>query len=167
MHTKNKLSEKCYCKNYKIAVQKYRFLIMRTAVFLADIGYLVKQLSNHYTTLCPKNLEKLSNFDDCTCLKIASSKSMKLIGLRSDNKLTSDIHINNLCKSKSNYVKIKGLKRIQNRLNISLIRMAYDSFFLSQLKYCSMIWMFCNKNLQNTISRIQNCAHKYFQLSLL
>ena len=37
---------------------------MKTAVFLADIGYLVKQLSNHYTTLCPKNLEKLSNFED-------------------------------------------------------------------------------------------------------
>ena len=32
-------------------------------VFLADIGYLVKLLSNHYATLSPKNLENISNFE--------------------------------------------------------------------------------------------------------
>ena len=31
-------------------------------VFLADIGYLVKLLSNHLPTLNPKNLENISIF---------------------------------------------------------------------------------------------------------
>ena len=34
-----------------------------TTVFLADIGYFVKLLSNHSATLGPKNLENMSNLE--------------------------------------------------------------------------------------------------------
>ena len=48
---------------------------------------------------------------------IESSKSVKLLGLTTDNKLNFGIHINNICKVAS--AKIKGLGRISNRLNLA------------------------------------------------
>ena len=32
-------------------------------VFLTDLGYLVKLISNHQATLSPKDLENISNFE--------------------------------------------------------------------------------------------------------
>ena len=48
---------------------------------------------------------------------IESSKSVKLLGLTIDNKFNFGIHINNICKVAR--VKIRGLGRIRNRLNLS------------------------------------------------
>ena len=46
-YTKIQLSQKHYWENYEITDHKYRFWILKIPVFLADIGYLVKLLSNH------------------------------------------------------------------------------------------------------------------------
>ena len=37
--------------------------MLKMIVFLADIRYLVKLLSNHYATLSPLNFENISNFE--------------------------------------------------------------------------------------------------------
>ena len=34
-------------ENFKITDHKYQFLVLKIIVFLADIGYLMKLLSNH------------------------------------------------------------------------------------------------------------------------
>ena len=47
---------------------------------------------------------------------IESLKSVKLLGLTTDNKLNFGIRINNICKVAR--AKIKGLGRIRNRLNL-------------------------------------------------
>ena len=36
---------------------------MKIITFVVNIGYLVKLLSNHETTLRPENLENISNFE--------------------------------------------------------------------------------------------------------
>ena len=41
------------------------------SVFLADIGYLVKVLSNHKATLTSKSLENISNFEDLDLTLVA------------------------------------------------------------------------------------------------
>ena len=38
-------------------------LNLEVTVFLAEIGYLVKLLSNHYAIIIPKNLENMRNFE--------------------------------------------------------------------------------------------------------
>ena len=48
-------------KNVKY--HKYWFWILNTALFLADIVFLVKLLNNHQGTLSPKILENISNFE--------------------------------------------------------------------------------------------------------
>ena len=87
---------------------------------------------------------------------IESSKSVKLLGLTIDNKVNFGIRINNICKVAS--AKIKGLGRIRNRLNLSEVKILYNSFILSQFNYCCLVWMFCSKPLQNKINQIQKRA---------
>ena len=67
-------------------------------------------------------------------------KSVKLLGLTTDNKLNFRIHINKVASAK-----IKGLGRIRNR---SQAKILYNSFILSQFNYCCLAWMFCRKILQ-------------------
>ena len=43
-------------------------------VFLADIGYLVKLLSNHPANLSPENLENISNFEGCGLILVVYKK---------------------------------------------------------------------------------------------
>ena len=52
-------------EDFKINDHKYRFSILIIIVFLADIGYLIKLLSNHPATLSPENPQKISNFEGC------------------------------------------------------------------------------------------------------
>ena len=84
---------------------------------------------------------------------IESSKSVKLLGLTIDNKLNFGFCINNICKVVS--AKITGLGRIRSKLNLSQGKILYISVFLSQFNYCCLVWMFCNKTLQNKINQIQ------------
>ena len=53
-----------------------------------------------------------------------SLKSVKLSRLTIDNKLNFGIHINDICNVAS--AKIKGLGRIRNRLNLSLVKTPYS-----------------------------------------
>ena len=58
-YTKIQLSQKDCWENAKITNHKYRSWIL---VFLTEIGYLVKLLSNRQATLRPEKLENISNF---------------------------------------------------------------------------------------------------------
>ena len=42
---------------------KYQFSVLKIFESLADIGYLVKLLSNHLKILISKNLENIGNFE--------------------------------------------------------------------------------------------------------
>ena len=55
-------------------------------VFLADIGYLVKLLSNHYATLSPKNLENISNSEGWSLTLVAYLKKNSVLYLSMDYK---------------------------------------------------------------------------------
>ena len=87
---------------------------------------------------------------------IESSKSVKLLRLIIDKKLNFRIHIKNICKVAS--AKITGLGRIRNRLNLSQLKILYNSFILSKFNYSCLVWMFCSKTLQNKISQTQKRA---------
>ena len=51
-------------EDFEINDHKYRFSVLIIIVFLADIGYLVKLLSNHSATLSPENPEKITTLRD-------------------------------------------------------------------------------------------------------
>ena len=83
---------------------------------------------------------------------IESSKSVKILRLTIDNKLNFGIHINNIRKVAS--AKIKRLGRKRSRLNLSQAKILYNFFILPQFNYCCLVWVFCNKTLQNKINQV-------------
>ena len=60
---------------FKIGFHKYRFWILQIIPYLANIGYLVKPLSNHLGTVSLKNLENISNFQGWGLIFVAYKKN--------------------------------------------------------------------------------------------
>ena len=74
---------------------------------------------------------------------IPSSKSVRLLGVTIDNKLSFSTHIEDMCK-KANQ-KINALLRIRRYLDISKATLLCNAYILSCFKYCPLLWMFCSK----------------------
>ena len=81
-----------------------------------------------------------------------NSKEQKILGVTIDNKLTFKSHIKNLCKKASQ--KIGALSRLSNHLNDSQKRLILNSIVKSQFSYCPLVWMFCSRTSNDTISKV-------------
>ena len=87
---------------------------------------------------------------------IKPDKSVKLLGIRIDNKLDFHAHVSNICKKSS--FKIHALARISQFMNNDKLRIVMKSFILSQFGYCPLIWMFHSRTLNNRINRLHEQA---------
>ena len=75
--------------------------------------------------------------------KIRSSTTVKLQGITIDNKLTFYPHIQEMCKKTSR--KIKALLRFRNNICQTQSDILFQTFIMSSLNYCLLVWMFsCN-----------------------
>ena len=83
---------------------------------------------------------------------VMSKKSVKLLGITIDNKLTFTEHIDHICKSAS--YKLFALKRIRKYLTTKQAETLANAFINSQFNYCSLIWMFSGKRNLNKIHNI-------------
>ena len=75
-YTKIQLCQKHFWENLKISDHKYQFWILKIILFFAEIGHLVKLLSNHKATFSPENLENISNFEGWGLTLAAYKKSI-------------------------------------------------------------------------------------------
>ena len=75
-----------------------------------------------------------------------------------DSNLTFENHINNICKKGSQ--KSNALARVTPYMNMKKRRIIMKSFVTSQFGYCSLIWMFHSKRLNNKINSIHERALK-------
>ena len=62
----------------KALLGKFSILNSEIISFLADIGYLVKLLDNHWATLSTKNVENISKFEGWGLTLVAYKKERKL-----------------------------------------------------------------------------------------
>ena len=90
-----------------------------------------------------------------------------LLGVTLDNKVNFNSHTSNICKEaskKSSFHLIVG-----NRLNNSQKTTLINSFFFSQFNYCPLVWMFCSKEANNEIEKLQKrtlqIIHDHFSSS--
>ena len=67
-------------ENFEIIDHKFGFWILKIIIFLADIGYLVQLLSNHWANLSPKNLEDISNIDGWVLTLVTYKKESVIKG---------------------------------------------------------------------------------------
>ena len=88
--------------------------------------------------------------------QITCEKSVKLLGIRIDNKLTFNEHITNICKKVSQ--KLHALARVSRYIDQEKLRLILKAFIESQFSYCSLIWMFHCRSLNNKINKLHERA---------
>ena len=84
--------------------------------------------------------------------EIKNSSNAKLLGIKFDNKLTFNEHIQDLCTKASK--KIHALARVSNYMTLNQRRRIMHSFISSHFGYCTLVWMFHSKTLNNKINKI-------------
>ena len=94
---------------------------------------------------------------------INNSAHERLLGVKIDSKLSFNTHIDDICK-KLNWtlssvslklsLKVNALSRITPHLDFKQKKFLINSFFISQLNYCQLIWMCHNRTKNNKINRL-------------
>jgi len=137
-----------------------------------DVNYLLAKLQEETMTILNwfKLNEMKANNDKCHLIvtkkevvsvklgeeTIHSTPTVNLLGVLIDNKLTFSKHVLKLCK-KGNQ-KLHALARIAKYLDKDKLRALMNAFIKSQFNYCSLIWMFHSRTLNNKINRLHERA---------
>ena len=87
---------------------------------------------------------------------IYSSETVKLLGMKIDSKLTFNDHVTDLCKKASS--KLHALARISNYMTLKQRKIIMNTFITSHFGYCSLVWMFHSRSLNNRINKIHEKA---------
>ena len=83
--------------------------------------------------------KKIHQVDICN-EKLSSKCSEKLLGIKIDNKLTFEEHVEGLCEKASQ--KISALARISSLIRFEQRKRIVNSFITSHFSYCPLVWMF-------------------------
>ena len=104
-----------------------------------NVTYLFRDLS---TKMFGQKLEK----------KIWESKKQKLLGVEIDRTLNFDEHIASLCRKAGK--KLSVLARLSNFMCTNKKRVLMKALTESQFGYCSLIWMFHSRGVNNKINHL-------------
>ena len=105
---------------------------------------------SHYMCL-GKNLDdnEVLNFNN---LIIESSKEVEILGIKIDKNLNFNNHIKSICRKAGQ--KLSALLRTSSNLNMKQEKLLYKSMIKSQFNYCPLVWMFCSRQSNNLINKI-------------
>ena len=84
--------------------------------------------------------------------EIENSEYEKLLGIKVDTKLNFNEHSNDIISKASR--KTNVLSRVMPYMSLSRKKKLMSSFFNSQFNYCSFIWMFYSRIINNKINRL-------------
>ena len=127
-----------------------------------DVNSLMDWFEANYFLLNPNKCKLLvSNHTDDITIKvgdeiIASNSWVKLLGVKIDSNLNFTEHVSTICKKASQ--KLHALARVSMYMKKNKLRVLCKSFIESQFGYCTMIWMFHNRTLNNKINRLHERA---------
>ena len=97
-----------------------------------------------------KNLDDIGvlNFNNLT---IKSSEEVEILGIKIDNNLNFNNHINLISRKAGQ--KLSTLLRISSNLNMKQKKLLYKSIIKSQFNYCPLVWIFCSRQSNNLINK--------------
>ena len=72
-------------------------------------------------------------------LDVKNSREEKLLGVKTDSKLSFENHVSSLCKKASQ--KLHALERVLNFMDLAKRKNLMKAFITTQLNYCPLIWM--------------------------
>ena len=90
------------------------------------------------------------NFNNIT---IKSIKEVKILGIKIDNNLNFNNHTKSICRKAGQ--KLGALLKISSNLSIKQKKLFSKSMIKCQFNYCSLVWMFCSRQSNNLINKIQ------------
>lgn len=90
---------------------------------------------------------------------LQSTTNVKLLGVTFDNDLYFNSQINDVCKQAGRQLSV--LQRFSNVLSEKNKMLIFQSFILSQLRYCPLIWHFSKKGKMKTMEKIQERALRF------
>ena len=96
-----------------------------------------------------------------TNISLTAEKSVKLLGIEIDQRLTFTTHVDTLIRKCAR--QLNALKRQSKMLNTHTKLMIYNAFIEANFSYCPLIWM--NRN-RTDMKRIQNLQKKGTQTRL-
>ena len=110
--------------------------------------------------LLSSNTQLVAPFD---ILEITSSLSQKLLGIIFDAELKFEEHISKICNKVNK--KLNALHLNVNHMDLDKLKILLKASAESRFNYCSLIWMFLSRNLNNKIKikrkSIQNSAFTF------
>ena len=83
---------------------------------------------------------------------IRETQSEKLLGIQIDNELSFSEHVSELCKKAGK--KLNALSRLCKVLSFKKRKSLVKAYFESQFKYCPLVWMCCNRTLNNKMNAL-------------
>ena len=108
----------------------------------------------HYMCL-GSNVDNMEEFNSLD-YKLNNSEEETMLGIKIDRKLNFQNHINDLCRKASQ--KINALNRIASYIDVHKRKIIYTSIIKSQFSYCPLVWMFCSRNSNTLINKVQERA---------
>ena len=113
-------------------------------------------LDNQMKANCDK-CHLITSKKSCTNLKIRNMNIEnvvweKLLGVKVDNKLNFNEHLDRIIKETSR--KVSALSRIFPFINLTNRRLLMNSFFSSQFSYCPLVWMCHSRTVNSKINKL-------------
>ena len=126
-----------------------------------DVEILIQWFHNNYLLMNEDKSHLLITNHQEVSMRVGkeiinSEKYVKLLGVKIDNKLSFTEHVSDICKKVNG--KIHALARISKFMNPQKLRMILKAFIESQFSYCPLVWMFCNRTLNNRINKLHERA---------
>ena len=88
--------------------------------------------------------------------QLSQVKSFKYLGIHVDDKLKWDVHIEQMCNKVSKMVSY--LCRLRQYVNMSELKLIYNSIILPHFDYGDVIWQSASNNCLTQLQKIQNRA---------
>ena len=95
---------------------------------------------------------------DKKVIKLSSTCSEKFFGIKIDNKLTLEEHVEGLCKKASQ--KVSAVARISSLMRFEQRKRIVNLFITSHFSYYPLVWMFHNRRLNNCIDHIHERTYQ-------
>ena len=88
---------------------------------------------------------------------VKSVPSVELSGIHFNDKL--NLHFRNICRSAAN--QLNSLIRLKSYLNFNLKRVLINSYIISNINYCPLVWIFSTAKSLNKIESLQKRALRF------
>ena len=119
-------------------------------------NYMTANKSKFQSLVVNKQHTNIDEFVVNNEFKIKVSDTVTLLGVQVDNRLKRDSHIQKICTKAS--LQLNCLKRLAKYMGSKEKFILINSFILCHFNYCPLVWLFCSKDSQQKLEKLNKRA---------